>query len=72
MSISDIALVYYIFVARNEKEAKKMYQFYCEYVTKKGQRCGEIIYARDSIEARNIIKCRPEFARLYTSPKRMN
>ncbi len=49
-----------------------MYQVYGEYVTKKGQRCGEVIYARDSIEARNIIKCRPEFAKLYTSPKKMS
>ena len=32
-----------------------MYEFYCEYKTKSGHRCGETIFARDSIEAREII-----------------
>ena len=38
-----------------------MYQYYCEYKTKGGQRCGETIFARDSLEAREIIKMRPDF-----------
>ena len=42
-----------------------MYQFYCEYRTKGGQRCGETIFARDSLEAREIIKMRPDFDYLF-------
>ena len=49
-----------------------MYEFYCEYRTKGGQRCGETIYARDSIEAREIIKKRPDFSYLMDSPKKMS
>ena len=49
-----------------------MYEFYCEYRTKSGQRCGETIYARDSIEAREIIKRRPDFSYLMDSTKKMS
>ena len=49
-----------------------MYEFYCEYRTKDGQRCCETIYARDSIEAREIIKKRPDFSSLMDSPKKMS
>lgn len=49
-----------------------MYQFYCEYKTKSGQRCGETISARDSLEAREIIKMRPDFSYLFNSPKKIN
>ena len=49
-----------------------MYEFYCEYRTKSGQRCGETIYARDSIEAREIIKKRPDFSYLMDSPKKIS
>ena len=49
-----------------------MYQFYCEYKTKSGQRCGETIFARDSLEAREIIKMRPDFSYLFNSPKKIN
>lgn len=49
-----------------------MYEYYCEYKTKSGHRCGETIYARDSIEARRIIEHRPDFAYHYTSPKKIS
>ena len=48
-----------------------MYQYYCEYRTKTGERCGETIYARDSIEARRIISLRPEFSYHFNSPKKI-
>ena len=48
-----------------------MYEFYCEYKTKSGHRCGETIFARDSIEAREIIKMRPDFSYLFNSPKKV-
>ena len=48
-----------------------MYEFYCEYRTKGGQKCGETIFARDSLEAREIIKMRPDFDYLFNSPKKV-
>ena len=56
------------------KEVLKMsmYEFYCEYRTKSGQICGETIYARDSLEAREIIKKRPDFSYLMDSPKKIS
>ncbi len=72
MSISDTGVNYNQNV-RNRKEVKtmSMYQFYCEYKTKGGQRCGETIFARDSLEAREIIKMRPDFDYLFNSPKKV-
>lgn len=49
-----------------------MYQYYCEYKTKHGERCGETISTRDSIEARKIMEQRPDFAYHYTSPKKIS
>lgn len=80
MSVSDIVVIYYVYVNKIHivKKVKKrrskmtMYQYYCEYKTKSGQRCGETIYARDSLEAREIIKKRPDFAYLFNSPQKMN
>ena len=48
-----------------------MYEFYCEYRTKSGQRCGESIYARDALEAKEIIKKRPDFDYFYNYPQKM-
>lgn len=49
-----------------------MHEYYCEYWTQQGHKCGERIFARDSIEAKKIIECRPEFKRHHNYPKKLN
>lgn len=48
-----------------------MYQFYCEYRTKSGHRCGETIYARDKLEAKEVIRKQTDFAYFYNYPKKL-
>ena len=75
MSGIDTHIIYYVNVGISYKRMEvnmSMYEYYCEYKTKSGQRCGETVYARDSIEAREIIKKRPDFSYLMDSPKKID
>lgn len=49
-----------------------MNEYYCQYKTKSGQRCGEVICAWTALDARKIIECRPEFAYHYNYPEKLN
>ncbi len=49
-----------------------MNEYYCEYKTKSGQRCGEVIHAWTALDARIIIEKRPDFAYHYNYPEKIN
>lgn len=49
-----------------------MNEYYCEYRTKSGHKCGETIFARDGLEAKEIIKKRPDYDYMYNYPEKIN